>query len=115
MKNSLAQKFIEDLEQNVYCRLRPSKIEGVGIFAVRDIPKDTDPFKSFLPYKFVEVNADAVLKNPKIDPAVKKLASDMYSILDGKLYLYRGGLNGIDISFFFKPFRKTKSDGNSKR
>lgn len=109
-------RFIKDLEKNVYCRLRPSKVEGVGIFAIRDIPKGTDPFKSFLPYRFAEVDADLVLKNPKIDPAVKKLASDMYVIADGKIHLYEGGLNGIDISFFLnhseKPNLIAKHDGD---
>lgn len=100
MKNSLVRKFIKDLEQNVYCRLRPSKVDGVGIFAIRGIPKGADPFKSFLPYRFAAVDAAAVFKNPKIDPAVKKLAGDMYSVIDGKMFLYKGGLNGIDISFF---------------
>lgn len=115
MNNSRGQLFIKDLEQNVYCRLRPSKVHGVGIFAIRDIPKGTNPFKSFLPYEFAEVDADAVLKNPKIDPAVKKMASDMYSIIDGKMYLYKGGLNGIDISFFLnhseKPNLEATHDG----
>ena len=92
--------LVKDLEENVYCRLRPSKVHGVGIFAIRDIPKGKNPFKSFLRYGFAAVDAGAVFNNPKIDPAVKKMASDMYSVQDGKLYLYRGGLNGIDISFF---------------
>ncbi len=93
-------RFVRDLEENVYCRLRPSKVHGVGVFAIRDIPKGRDPFKSFLPYKFVAVDAAAVFDNPKIDRAVKKLASDVYAAVDGKLYLYKGGLNGTDISFF---------------
>ena len=29
-----------------YCRLRPSKIHGVGVFAVRDIRKGVNPFKT---------------------------------------------------------------------
>ena len=95
-----ARALIRDLEKNVYCRLRPSPVHGVGIFAIRDIPKGVNPFKSFLPYPFVAVPASQVFNNPRINPAVKKMASDMYSVQDGKLYLYQGGLNGIDISFF---------------
>ena len=106
MKRNAAKDLIKDLEEDVYCRLRPSKIHGVGIFAIRDIPKGKDPFKSFLPYKFVAVDVEAVFQNPKIDPAVKELASDMYSVVDGKLYLYKGGLNGIDISFFLNHSEK---------
>lgn len=117
MKRDVAKEIIKDLEENVYCRLRPSRIHGVGIFAIRDIPKGRDPFKSFLPYRFAAVDADKVFKNPKIDPAVKKLAGDMYSVWDGKLYLYKGGMNGIDISFFLnhseKPNVAATPDGES--
>lgn len=106
MLRRIAKDLIRDLEKNVYCRLRPSKVHGVGIFAIRDIPKGTDPFRSFLPYEFAAVDAALVFKNKKIDPAVKKLADDMYSVEGGKLYLYKGGMNGIDISFFLNHSEK---------
>ena len=32
---------IEKLNNSVYCSLAPSSIQGVGVFAIRDIPKDT--------------------------------------------------------------------------
>ena len=32
---------VEYLNRTVYCRLRGSSLEGVGVFAIRDIPKDT--------------------------------------------------------------------------
>jgi hypothetical protein len=115
--SATARKLIKDLEENVYCRLRPSKIQGVGIFAIRDIPKGKDPFKSFLPYPFAAVPADAVFDNPKIDSAVKKFAGDMYVVSDGMMYPYKGGLNGIDISFFLnhseKPNLIATNDGES--
>ena len=100
MASISAEQLIKDLEANVFCRLRPSKVHGVGIFAIRDIPKGADPFKNLLRYPFVAVDADDIYKNPKIDPEVKKLVDDMYSVEDGKLYLYGNGLNAIDISFF---------------
>ncbi len=106
MKRDFTHALVRDLEENVYCRLRPSKVHGVGIFAIRDIPKGKDPFKSFLPYKFVAVPAASVFDNPHIDPAVKEFASDMYSVMKGKLYLYKGGMNGIDISFFLNHSKK---------
>ncbi len=106
MESRGAKRFIKDLEKNIYCRLRPSKIQGVGVFAIRDIPKGTDPFKSFLPYRFAAVDAATVFDNLKIDPAVKKLASDVFSASKGKLYLYKGGLNAVDISFFLNHSEK---------
>jgi hypothetical protein len=32
--------ILKSLENN-YCRLKPSKIEGIGVFAIRDIAKNT--------------------------------------------------------------------------
>ena len=29
--------------KNTYCRLKPSNIEGVGVFAIRDIPQGVNP------------------------------------------------------------------------
>jgi SET domain-containing protein len=100
MEENIADKLIKDLEENIYCRLKPSTVSGVGIFAIRDIPKGTDPFKNFLHSKFVEVDPKLVYENEKIDPAVKELVSDMLVIVDGKLSLPDEGLNAMNISFF---------------
>ena len=44
LMNKTKQRILNELK-NTYCRLKPSKIEGVGVFAVRSIPKKTNPFK----------------------------------------------------------------------
>jgi len=31
---------------NVYCELRPSNIQGIGVFAIRDIPFSINPFSN---------------------------------------------------------------------
>ena len=42
--NDLEKKdFLKSLE-DTWCRLAPSSIEGVGVFAIRDIPVGTHPF-----------------------------------------------------------------------
>ena len=46
MKNiRLAEKraLLKDLA-NTWCKIAPSKIQGVGVFAIRNIPKGTHPF-----------------------------------------------------------------------
>ena len=35
--------MLKHLRENVYCRLAPSTVHGVGVFAVRDIPAGVDP------------------------------------------------------------------------
>lgn len=38
------KKEIINILKNTYCRLSNSKIEGVGVFAIKDIPKGICPF-----------------------------------------------------------------------
>jgi hypothetical protein len=33
-----------------YCRLQPSRIHGIGVFAIRDIPNGRNPFKAMPKY-----------------------------------------------------------------
>jgi hypothetical protein len=99
-QNNNANELIKDLEENIYCRLRPSNVSGVGIFAIRDIPKGINPLKNFLKCRYVEVDPKLVFENEKIDPAVKELVNDLYVIADGKLNLWEGGMNALDIGFF---------------
>ena len=35
------QQQIDDLNKTVFCRLGPSKIHGIGVIAIRDIPEGT--------------------------------------------------------------------------
>lgn len=37
--NTAKQRLLEELSQNSYVMLKPSPVEGVGVFAIRDIPK----------------------------------------------------------------------------
>lgn len=104
--SSIAKKLVKDLEENVYCRLQPSKVSGIGVFAIRDIPKGRELFKTFLDYELTPVPLSMIENNPKIDKAVGQLANDMFPLHNGKLYMYRRGLNAIDISFFLNHSKK---------
>lgn len=38
--------LLKNLQNDIYCRIKPSKKHGVGVFAIKDIPKNTNPFKT---------------------------------------------------------------------
>lgn len=40
------QKLLKHLENDIYCRIGVSKISGVGVIAIKDIPSGTNPFKT---------------------------------------------------------------------
>lgn len=39
------EKLIENLKNQTFCKVGPSPIHGVGVFAIRDIPEGTELFK----------------------------------------------------------------------
>jgi len=101
-----AKKFIQDLEKNIYCRLKSSKIEGIGVFAIRYIPKNTKIFKTTRKTKFIGIDPKLVFSNPRIDRAVKQMVRNFFVVWKEKLYLPNFSLNEIDISFFVNHSKK---------
>lgn len=84
--------------ENTYCRLRPSSLHGIGIFAIRDIPENADPFKGIREQKWVEFN---IFELKYLGKEILKMIDDFYVIgKDGKVLINEDGLNGMDISFF---------------
>lgn len=75
MDNTLKEKLCLRRLDKVYCRLAPSKIDGVGVFAIRDIPKGTNPFKgSYVCTDAITYDSDK-LKQPD---SIKKMLNDRY-------------------------------------
>ncbi len=74
MDQILKEKLCLRRLDKVYCKLAPSTIDGVGIFAIRDIPKGTNPFKGSY------ICTEAILCDPeKIEPdSVKKMLHNRY-------------------------------------
>lgn len=91
-------KLIKHLENDIYCRIGVSKISGVGVIAIRDIPKGIDPFKTLSKEKeeVVELNKDDI---KKVDPNVKKILGDFFGNLNTYDVL-ASGPNNINVSFY---------------
>jgi len=110
----IKQKILINLK-NTYCRLKPSKIEGVGVFAVRNIPKGANPFYGAPAKKWRGIKPKDY-KN--LDKEIKKMIGDFFAMdKNGEFSIPECGLNGIDISFFLnmsdKPNVKTIDDGTN--
>jgi len=102
--------------KNTYCRLKASKIEGVGVFAIKDIPKGKNPFPGIKSGKWHKFEMKAL---KKLDKEVLKLVDDFFVIeKDQTVYIPETGLNGIDISFFVNnsknPNLKIVEDGKTE-
>ncbi len=91
------KQLLENLK-NTYCRLKTSAIAGIGIFAIRDIPQNTNPFPGVTKHQWYKFSP-AELKT--LDPEVQKMIYDFYvTEADGMISVPDCALNGMDISFF---------------
>lgn len=102
--------------KNTYCRLKPSKIDGIGVFAIKDIPKGKNPFLKTKNNKWRKFNMSEF---KKIDKGVIKMIDDFFVIeKNNTVYIPETGLNGIDISFFVNnsknPNLKIIEDGKNE-
>lgn len=101
--------------KNTYCRLKPSKIEGVGVFALRNIPKGINPFggtKKQIWHKF-QISELKILGGE-----ILSLIDSFFVVhKDGTVYIPDSGLNGMDISYFLNNSEeasiKTIDDGEN--
>lgn len=102
----MAQKFKQNLIKklkNTYCRIKPSKIGGVGVFAIRNIPKGTDPFLYSQKVKWIKLKKADI---EKLDISIQRLVQDFYVYDKGYYYVSYNGLNSNDISFFVNHSKK---------
>ena len=86
-------KLLENLE-NTYCIIGRSKVQGVGVIAIRDIPKGIDPLPILTPEILVNLTEEDLKTLPKeVVNRVKELF-----IRGNKVYSVSSlGLNGLGI------------------
>ena len=84
--------------KNTYCRLKPSKIEGVGVFAIRDIPKNMNPFLGVKNQRWHKFKLSEL---KSLDKEILKMIDNFFVIeKDKTVYIPRLGLNTMDMSFY---------------
>jgi SET domain-containing protein len=103
-----------EILKKTYCRLKPSMIRGVGVFAIKNIPKNIDPFFGVKPQRWYTLNTSD-LKG--FDKSTLEMIDDFYVIeKNGDILVPAYGLNGMDISFFLnhseKPNVERMDDGS---
>ena len=86
-------KLLKNLEQT-YCSVGVSKVHGIGIIAIRDIPKGIDPLPIITTEKLIDLTEEDLKTLPKeVVDRVKELF-----IQNNKVYSVSSlGLNGLGI------------------
>ena len=105
---SKVKSIINNLKNNVYCRISRSKIHGVGVIAIKDIPKGINPFKKC--NKTKDTNTYVIVKKKKLKKINNEVLRMLEDFLGGEKDIYAipvNGLNALDISFFMNHSKKT--------
>jgi SET domain-containing protein len=91
------KKLLKHLAEEVFCRLGVSPTHGVGVFAIRSIPKGIDPLRSPLPREELSFKMAELKHLPKgVRQQIK-----MFCYYDEKEVLIPTiGLNTMDFSIF---------------
>ena len=86
-------KLLQNLEET-YCIIGSSKVQGVGVIAIRDISKGIDPLPVLIPETLINLTEEDLETLPKeVVDRVKELF-----IRNNKVYsVSNSGLNGLGI------------------
>ena len=100
-KLSAKESLVNNIRSETFCRLAPSEISGVGVFAIKDIPKNIEIFS-----KVNETPCDLPVEISEQE--LKEMGEDIFIYTKdmlvnsghGTFYLPPQGLNSIDIPFY---------------
>jgi SET domain-containing protein len=85
------------LKEGLYCELRPSPIHGIGVFAVRTIPKGIDPLSSPLRVREIRMRLDQVDRLPR---SVRKVVESLCYYDNRGFLIPYAGLNVVNLSIY---------------
>jgi|TARA_R100001530_G_C4243883_1_gene136033 SET domain-containing protein len=88
-------KLLKNLKET-YCSFGISKIHGIGVFAIRDIPKGINPLPIIKPEKTIKLTDTDLESLPK---EIAKKIKDIFVRHNGIYHVYDLGLNCMGIKF----------------
>ncbi len=100
---------LSQLESDVYCQLKPSEIGGVGVFALRDIPKGINPFKE-KDTKYFPVREEYI---EGLDSNVRDYVKKLFVYSDGKYWLPKHGVQTLCITHYLNHSKNPNLTTNS--
>jgi hypothetical protein len=83
-----------------YCRLAPSPIHGVGVFAIRDIPRRRNPFNTLSKYArpgYVRITGAELDALPQ---KLREMISVLFIPTDGEMWLPNCGTNLVYLNAY---------------
>lgn len=102
----MKKRLWKNLKSDTYCRVGVSKVHGIGVIAIKDIPKDVYLFRGPSGHPNSKVVSFTTDEINKLDSGVQKMIYDYFYEDDGKYYLPAEGLNNINISYYLNHSNK---------
>jgi hypothetical protein len=90
------RRLLKNLEK-CYCRVQPSTLHGVGVFAIRRIPKGINPFELPIPAELTGLT-DADIR--PLPPGIKEMIRQYAVKQNGRYVLSTLGFNLLDLEYF---------------
>ena len=97
------KKLLEHLQSEVYCKLGVSPVHGIGVFAVRPIPKGVYPLKSYLRIKEIDITKKLIKDLPK---GVRQQIDTFCYYDKKKVSIPTIGLNSFDLAVYLNHSKK---------
>jgi SET domain-containing protein len=91
------KELLENFRNHIYCRIMPSPIHGVGVFAIRKIPKGINPFVGAPKEEYIPLTVKEVAS---LDPAVQRMVKDFCFFRDEVYWSSPHGLYHLDMVYF---------------
>ena len=91
------QKLLKHLSQEVYCHLAASSVNGVGVFALRAIPKGVEPLRSLVQEDEIRFTREEIKSLPK---AVRDEISKFCLIEDQEVHISSLGMNTARMAIY---------------
>lgn len=98
------KEFLKALTE-VYCRIAPTK-HGVGLVAIRAIPKGVDPLKNADPSGDVLAIPEKELEAYPCEDEAKRLVRDFCALQDGVYWVPNYGIDAITKNYFLNHSKK---------
>lgn len=110
------EKLLKRVLRDCYCRLQPSKIHGIGVFAVRDIPKGKNPFQTLPKYDAIGYARITDNELNALPPKLSELIRALFIPTNGTMYIPNHGMNFIRLNCYLnhsmKPNMRTRDGYN---
>lgn len=91
------KQLLQHIQKEVYCRIGVSKIHGVGVIAVRDIPKGKNPFLHTYEGPGIKISYKEL---EGLNAGVRKIIDDLLVHEEESVIIPSKGLNILDVSFY---------------